>query len=376
MSIVFIHGVAVRREGDPGWEQVSHQTSGVQWEAISARLREFIAPQLDARQPENVNISEIYWGDLGANYGLGGRSLGSWSPPPAQPDLSHQSSEETGEQLEEYFRLRTLARDWPRVMEAVWSVARDENLREIMLTLPPNRQQSFLTAAVESRLPQLHLRELLEEPRPPALFLTQRRKSLRRTLVTVRRPIEDFVPLFLGDVLAYTTGRGIPGQPGPIMHRVLDGLYAAWLAAPQEPLVVLSHSMGGQLIYDALTAFMGADPRFKEKGIKVDFWCACGSQVGLFRELGQFIEQQSLPTSALLDSPYAGYFWNVWSYSDFLSYRAEGVIAGAHDTAFPFLGNVRSDHLAYLSDIDFYRALATKVALHTTSPQRSGQPRT
>ena len=121
--------------------------------------------------------------------------------------------------------------------------------------------------------------------------------------------------------------------------------------------------MGGQLLYDALTSFLAADERARH--LKVDFWCACGSQVGVFREMGQFIERGPLPTPALRDSPHAGYFWNVWSYSDFLSFRAEGVIGGAHDTAFPFLGNVRSDHLAYLSDPRFYHTLAAKIEVHS-----------
>ncbi|RJF73574.1 hypothetical protein D3875_06800 [Deinococcus cavernae] len=168
-------------------------------------------------------------------------------------------------------------------------------------------------------------------------------------------------------------GRGLPAQPGVLMRRVLGGLKAARLDSdPAEPLVVLTHSMGGQLLYDALTSFLPADP--DAPGVRVDFWCACGSQVGLFRELGQFLERGPLPTPALLNSPHLGYFWNVWSFSDFLSFRAEGIIQGAHDMAFPFLGNVRSDHLSYLTHANFYRALAAKVKIHTEVSSRSTRP--
>ena len=364
MPIVFIHGVAVRQEGDPGWEQVNHVTSGVQWPEIRRRLREVVAPAVRPDAPDEVHFSQIYWGDLGASYAGEGRSLGSREQEARDRAPADLAPDELGEALEDDFERRSLTRDWPTLLEAVWSVARDENLRSILLALPRQRQWPFLLSAVEARLPAVPLLARLEEPRLPSRLVVQRRRGLSRTLSTVRRPIEDFVPLFIGDVLAYVGGRGTPGRPGPVMTRVIEGLKAAQAhAAPGEPLVVLTHSMGGQLIYDALTAYLPADP--EARNLRVDFWCAVGSQVGLFRELGQFVEQEELPTPALRDSPHAGYFWNVWSYSDLLSFRAEGVILDAHDTAFPFLGNVRSDHLAYLANDDFYRTFAVKVRLHT-----------
>lgn len=375
MPIVFIHGVAVRREGDPGWEQVSHVTKGIAWEHIQGFLSQHVAPILNAENPQDVQISEIYWGDLGASYGLGGRSLGSWQssdPPAMAADLT---PDEVGERLEEEFCRTSQTSQWPEVIAAVWNVARDFNLLEIARALPPERQWPFLSAAVEGRLhlPRQDFRRLLEDPRLPRRLVLERRRNLKLTLGAVRRPIEDFVPLFLGDMTSYLGRRGVPQQPGILMRRVLGGLKAARLDAdPAEPLVVLTHSMGGQLMYDALTSFLPADPQAQD--FRVDFWCACGSQVGLFRELGQFLERKPLPTPALLHSPHIGYFWNVWSFSDFLSFRAEGIIQGAHDTAFPFFGNVRSDHLSYLTNPSFYRALAAKVKIHTAIPSRSTPP--
>ncbi len=365
MPIVFVHGVAVRRQGDPGWEQVNHATGHLHWEGIEARLRQYAAPILQPQAPEQVQIHEIYWGDLGAYYRLGGRALSSW-PDPVSSDLfpADLDPEEVGEVLERQFQQIRSVRQWPQVIESVWSVARDQNLHETVASLAPERQWEFLRSAVQSRLPRPELRELIESPPLPAPIVAEQRRSLRRTLLTVRRPIEDFVPLFLGDVMSYLSGRGTPEAPGEIMRRVIDGLLTArQQGQADEPLIVLTHSMGGQLMYDALTSFLPADPR--AAGLRVDFWCACGSQVGVFREMGQFIERQPLPTTALLDSPHAGYFWNVWSYSDFLSFRTEEIIVGAHDTAFPFLGNVRSDHMAYLHDTRFYRALAAKIQVHS-----------
>lgn len=372
MPIVFVHGVAVRREGDPGWEQVRHVTSGIGWEVVQRALREHVAPVLNPDRPQDVPITEIYWGDLGSSYALGGRALGSWQAAEETLVPSDMSVNEVGEELEGRLRLVTPTSHWPQVIGAVWGVVRDANLWEIMVVLPPGRQWAFLEAAVEARLPKQAIRQMLEDPRLPGGLVLQRRRNLRFTFSAVRRPIEDFVPLFIGDVMSYLTQRGTPSQPGVLMRRVLGGLKAARLDSdPQEPLVVLTHSMGGQLLYDALTAFLPADP--DAAGLRVDFWCSCGGQVGLFRELGQFIERKPLPTPALLNSPHAGYFWNVWSFSDFLSYRAEGIIQGANDTAFPFLGNVRSDHLAYLTHAHFYRTLAAKVKVHTVISSRVPQ---
>jgi hypothetical protein len=71
---------------------------------------------------------------------------------------------------------------------------------------------------------------------------------------------------------------------------VLAGLDTAAFAAESrgEPLVVLTHSMGGQIFYDLVTHFL---PRMPEhRGIRIDYWCAAASQVGLFEELGLFLE--------------------------------------------------------------------------------------
>lgn len=371
MPIVFIHGVAVRREGDPGWEQVRGTTGSLDWEDIRANLARFVAPVLKPQDPDGVAISEIYWGDLGASYGLGGRSLGSWQPGQADwPDLATLSVSELGHRVEAEFLRSSATADWPEVIEAVWGAVEDTNVRSIMHSLPSARQWPFLAAAIESRLPRVELKQILEEPRLPRPLMVQRRRNMRFTFSRVRRPLEDFVPLFLGDVAAYLGGRGTPSQPGILMRRVLAGLKAAQSdAEPGEPLVVLTHSMGGQILYDALTTFLPADP--EGTGVRVDFWCSCGGQVGLFRELGQFMERGSLPTRALVDSPHLGYFWNVWSISDLLSFRAEGIILGAHDTAFPIFRNVRADHLSYLTHAHFYRALAAKVKVHAGVPSRA-----
>ncbi len=174
------------------------------------------------------------------------------------------------------------------------------------------------------------------------------------------------MPVFMGDVLCYLGGRGTPAHPGPIARRIMDGLQTAHESrqGSGEPLVVLSHSMGGQLVYDALTAFLPAAPTLS--GVRVDFWASVGSQTGLFKALGLFLNDRqtpalSLPGLSLARSPHLGYAWNVWSASDLLGFPSEGNVGSLYDTAFPLAGAIQNDHVAYLYHPDFYRLLVAKV---------------
>ncbi|THF85360.1 hypothetical protein E7T09_17175 [Deinococcus sp. KSM4-11] len=136
-----------------------------------------------------------------------------------------------------------------------------------------------------------------------------------------------------------------------------------------EPLVVLTHSLGGVLLYDVLSAFLPAAPELRD--VRVDVWCAVGSQVGPFVELGLTVGGAPQDTPFPADGPHLGYFWNVWSESDLLSFPASDVVPGAHDTAFPLGGNVQAGHLAYLQRPEFYRTLAAKVEVHARATPRS-----
>ena len=64
--------------------------------------------------------------------------------------------------------------------------------------------------------------------------------------------------------------------PGPIPRVLMDELALAQTnkaARHGEPIVLLTHSMGGQIAYDVLTSFLPA----ANSAIKVDFRCAGAS---------------------------------------------------------------------------------------------------
>ncbi len=192
-------------------------------------------------------------------------------------------------------------------------------------------------------------------------------ERLRLTATALRRPLEGFLPTFIGDVMTYVARRGTAEAPGPIPLRVLAGLETAAFAAASrdEPLVVVTHSMGGQILYDVLTHFLPRLPGYGE--IRVDYWCATASQVGFFEELGLFLESDpghSRATGVLTPQPpqeVLGGWWNVWDHADMLSFRADGIFEGVDDSPFFVAGTLASDHNAYLDNRDFHRMLAVRV---------------
>ncbi|MCY1703944.1 hypothetical protein [Deinococcus sp. SL84] len=367
MPLLFVHGVAIRQEDAPEFKTLHSLTSGVDWTAISALLREYVAPVMRPDAPQDVSLEWLYWGDLGATYRAGGRFRGTFEPesPPA-PHPLEASAQAQAQWLEDRLLPQTPAALWPATIEAAALTAEDQTVRLLAAELSEPARSEVLLAAVEARR-QNHT-TLRSTPQLSALLLRweeRRRGRLQQAFRGVRRPLEDFGPIFLGDALTYFTLRGTPEQPGPVLERVLAALQQADATAKRsgEPLVVLSHSLGGQLVYDVLSSVVPARPDLAD--LQVDLWCAVGSQLGLFKELGLMLEDHFPASTNHADaSPllnHLGYLWNVWSYGDLLSFRAEGSIPSAHDAPFPLGGQVQDEHLAYFHQPHFYAALAAKL---------------
>jgi hypothetical protein len=190
---------------------------------------------------------------------------------------------------------------------------------------------------------------------------------LARTLAEFRRPANDLVTMFVGDVFQYLKARLEPDKrPGPIPLRVLGKLKEARDQAPvEEPVVVLSHSMGGQIIYDLVTYFL---PRaLAVDRIRIDFWCATASQVGLFEEMKMFLassKNYSAKQGNLTPYPslsHLGGWWNVWDPNDFISYTAKPIIAEVDDESYNSGMSVLGAHGGYLQYASFYRKFAKKL---------------
>jgi hypothetical protein len=183
-----------------------------------------------------------------------------------------------------------------------------------------------------------------------------------------RKGLNEFVSLFIGDVFAYLNGRfdkDDKTRPGPIPRRFLDKLEQARDNRAQrgdEPIVVLSHSMGGQIVYDALTHFVPRDPLFA--GLRVDFWCATASQVGFFEEAKLFVASRDAygPGNPVpFPSQHLRAWWNVWDYNDFISFTVKDIIAGVDDGPYRSGMSLIGAHSGYLQRPSFYRQLAERI---------------
>jgi hypothetical protein len=190
------------------------------------------------------------------------------------------------------------------------------------------------------------------------------------TLMNIRRPLNFFVTMFVGDVLAYLTKRDSAGATTSIIDRVTDAFGKALKAQHDrgsEPIVVLTHSMGGQLMYDAVTYYLdrAAAPL---NALVVDFWAAAASQVGLFEEMKLFKVSSSAYSAAhrnrvpLPPTTRVKRWWNVYDPADFLSYTAAPIFDGVAEMRFMSDTSPLQAHGAYLVLPRFYQAFATELA--------------
>jgi hypothetical protein len=184
------------------------------------------------------------------------------------------------------------------------------------------------------------------------------RKRLTRTIAT-----------FVGDALQYIAERGDGKTPGPIAKKVLDDLLAARAEAKAsgEPLVVICHSFGGEIVYDILTHYAeGLD-------LIVDAWVTVGSQVGLFEEMsllwasaGRTVPRTAISNEAIRSPESARRWLNIADGNDLFGFLVlpvfTGVTQGAvrdfmYDTGYPVAGA----HSGYFQWPSFYRRLAFRL---------------
>lgn len=190
-------------------------------------------------------------------------------------------------------------------------------------------------------------------------------------LVEARGLLHDTVARFLGDVFVYVKNRGDAQVPGAIPKAFLDKLVdmqAIKQTRGGEPLIVVTHSMGGQLVYDAVTHYLPNDPELRH--IKVDFWCAAASQVGYFEEAKLFhASDDAYKTGNPVPFPSEnlGAWWNVWDHNDVISFTVKDIIAGVDDESYSSGLSVVAAHGGYLAMPSFYRKMANKIQAATTA---------
>lgn len=200
-------------------------------------------------------------------------------------------------------------------------------------------------------------------------------------LSMLRGSVESFLDVFVGDFLSYFVHRGSSEHPGPIQKRALEALSHLYALGQQrgdpsqagglqaggsqkgEPLIVVSHSMGGQIVYDLLSYFLPQHPELS--GVRVDFWVNAGSQIGLFEEMKVFAASSDAYSQEsgvkVSKPPNLGYWWDVWDYGDPLSYTVAEIFEGVDTEPFRAGTPLLYDHIAYVGNPAFYTCLAVKL---------------
>jgi hypothetical protein len=149
--------------------------------------------------------------------------------------------------------------------------------------------------------------------------------------------------LFLGDVFKYLQTRGTVGNEGPIVKVVADAFRDAdkMRKATNEQLVILGHSMGGNIAYDILTHYL--------PDLQCDLFLTVGSQVGLFEELKLFHSSDTKVSSpSVVQMPANIKRWlNVYDPIDVFGYSLTGIFAGPKDLVFSNETDLFGAHTMY-----------------------------
>ncbi len=280
-----------------------HRRYDVDWDHVEQHLRHYVAPVI-APDPENVAILLAYWGDLGVKLAWEGHSI------------------------------------------------------------PQPRMFSVYNHPLASLIRAGHKRHILMEGWNRMAALVGH--YLSRVVSLFRRPHFLQTSTFVGDAFHYLAVRGMAPRPGPIPARVLATLAEAranQLDRGGEPLIVVSHSLGGLIFYDIVTHFLPHLPEYAD--LHIDFWASISTQIGIFEEMKLFLasDERYGPDNPVPfpDRRFLGAWWNVWDTHDFLSFSVRDIISGVEDEYFNSGLSVAGAHLACLKMSSFYTLLAEKL---------------
>ena len=410
MPILYVHGVATR--------------DSLGFVAMTPYLRRLVAPAM-SDDPDGVSITEVFWGGSGATFAWDGRSrpksrlLGQGavggSVDAASRILSALIERESFDRLPDTLagtgtssglisggvstvetvpgRLSSLTDDQLSDVLGTLIFATIQDEREAaMLALAadaiarnPDARDDLVSASTAEAEAAVIVERLEAAARAPGALVAQGSgvltalrdrlgEALSRGLslpaytasiltAELRPGINELASLFLGDVFVYLAERDAP-KPGDIATRVLEALSRAHAekVARNEPLVVITHSMGGQLIYDAITYYLPNDAALKH--IRIDFWCATASQVGFFEELKLFrLKNPKVKYPDKMPFPHGnlGVWWNVWDANDFLSFTADPIFEGVDDEPYDSGLSLVAAHSGYLKRASFFNRLAARL---------------
>lgn len=145
----------------------------------------------------------------------------------------------------------------------------------------------------------------------------------------IRRLFHEKMFLFIGDSFLYFGQRGTPDAPGPIVKRIIDGLDDAWKlkkeAKDSSRLIVVAHSMGGNIMTDIVSHF--------RPEIEIDVLITVATQFPLFADLHMFpgLDTRSRP---IKKPPNVKRWINFYDVNDFFGFTAHPMFEGIEDVDF------------------------------------------
>jgi hypothetical protein len=395
MPLVFVHGVTVRKDAEY-----------LQSEKIRDGLFRSLALAGVVNDPSNCLILNPYWGEYGASLAWNGASLpegkiesfGSDSDKIAgllaevAPDVAPPSADKllkslaansilravdclfaagvltmsSGDFVEDFPKLAARAIEYAETKhDLTWldTVVNDTEFVDKLLV------ELDAWASPTSGIEQFGVGDLLNNLKTAAINIGQ--AAAARTvsagqaatalvinpLAEAGRPwLNAKASLFLGDVLVYLKSRKSTSG-GDIVEVVGSAFHEASKRrdAVADQLIVVGHSMGGNIAYDVLTSFTPM--------VTVDLFLTVGSQVGLFEELKLFSSSdKSIRSPSKVNKPKNILRWiNVMDPGDILAYSTSPIFEDSIDTNFDTKVPTWGAHSAYFYRPLFHRRLNARL---------------
>lgn len=392
MPIVFIHGVSVRKEHD--------------YYAPSERIRESLIRSilLPGLAPVSAKIFNPYWGDFAAHLAWEGKSLPTTkteqlgSADVLIQKVAEEALIELGPNVPNERILPTLARKkgLGRAIDVLWPAAalkqKDTDAgvfaevaaAAVRLAEADNHPAWLDEVANNVEFTERLLREVKAHSPPPAegvealggqdwwnaavegakqVATSAAAVATNPVIRAVRPAVNEKVAYFVGDVFCYLRSREKNRENCPIVNEVGAAIRAAAAlrtpAVPKEPpidpLIIIGHSMGGNIAYDLLTSF--------HKDVQCDLFLTVGSQVALFEELKLFgCSDVAVKAPQLVTRPSNVHRWvNVFDLADVFSYCGKPIFKDIEDYEFSSGETVLTAHGAYLLQPRFYKRLKARI---------------
>lgn len=377
MPIVFVHGVGVRNV-PPYEDQVRKRDEF---------FKTFVLPELEGAVSTD-SVANPYWGDRGAQYAWGNicvpgtvETLGPGTST-LRTILARHSSLLDQTNADEATLLRIARQSFEEAIDILWiaSAGESDDADDELLQLAKSATNYALADPNPEWLAEIkddedflgRLIEKIEPPPPPAEEQVETlgvipsvrgliEKGLGKIIdiardipttalvSSLRSTVHGKVSDFLGDIIAFSSCRE------PVLDIVRASLEQARTTPDGPPLVVVAHSMGGNIMYELLT---------RHPEIKIDTLVTVGSQVGFFEELKFFTMSASrIPNRKIKRVPRPANVkrWvNIFDHNDVLGFAAAPVFSGVRDIAYTTWKGLGA-HSGYFIRPSFYQRLTLEL---------------